>query len=309
MRPNLPQQIDAGALGPVGKRFPIVPREADSGWTLIAVVALLAFLAALAAGTAALVATSSAQWRASIAGEATIQLRPVAGRDEEADLARAVALAREAPGIRSAEPLARADAERLLEPWLGSGLDLAELPVPRLVVLKLDPKVPPDLPRLALRLKIDVPGASLDDHAVWLSRLSTVTRSVVALALGAVVLVLLASAGAIAFATRGVVVGHRDVVEVLHFVGAAPGYVARLFAWRFARLGLVGGLIGSAAAACLLLVAARLGGAAGEGDSLLGAFAVGPTTYAAIALIALADGAVAGLVTGATVKRFLKEAG
>lgn len=310
MSPVLPTEIDAGALGPIGRPFPVVPEEADSGWTLVAVIAVLAFLAALAAGTAALVATSSAQWRASIAGEATIQLRQVAGRDEEADVARAVTLARGTPGIRAAEPLARQDAERLLEPWLGAGLDLSELPVPRIVVLKLDPQAPPDLPRLALRLKIEVPGASLDDHAAWLARLSSVTRGVVVLAIGAVLLVLLASAGAIAFATRGVVVGHRDVVEVLHFVGAGPGYVARLFAWRFAKLGLLGGLIGSVAAACLLFVAARLSaGSSGEGQSILGAVTMGPATYVAIALIALADGAVAGLVTGATVKRFLKEAG
>lgn len=309
----IPPPPDAGALGPIGRPFPVVPKEGGSGWTLVAVVAILAFLAALAAGIAALVATGSAQWRAGIAGEATLQVRPTAGRDEEADVARAVALARGTPGILSAEPLSRTDAERLLEPWLGTGLDLSELPVPRLVVLKLDPRTRPDLPRLALRLKIDVPGASLDDHGAWLSRLSAVTTGVVALALAAVVLVLLASAGAIAFATRGAVLGHRDTVEVLHFVGAGPGYVARLFAWRFARLGLVGGLIGSVVAACLLGLATRLSvgaaGPPGEGGALVGALAMGPPAYAAIAFIALADGAVAGLVAAATVKRFLKEAG
>ena len=309
-----PTPLDRDALGPVGKRFPIVPPEAG-GATLVAVIAALAFLAALAAGTAALVATSSAQWRESLLGEATVQIRPIAGRDEEADVARVVALARAIPGIREAEPLSRPEAERLLEPWLGAGLDLSELPVPRLVILKIDPASRPDLPRLALRLKIDVPGASLDDHAAWLARLSTVTTSVVLLALGAVLLVLLASAGAIAFATRGVVAGHRDVVEVLHLVGAGPGFVARLFAWRFARLGLVGGLIGSLAAACLLAFAARFAigpamqGSLGEADIFAGALAMGPATYAAIACVALADGAVAGLVTAATVKRFLKTAG
>lgn len=296
----LPARTDPGALGPVGQRFPVVPHDGASGWPLVAVIAILAFLAAVAAGSAALVATSAAQWRAALTQEATIQVRPIAGRDEEADVARAAFLARETPGVRAAEPLSRQDAERLLEPWLGAGLDLSELPVPRIVVLRLDPGAHPDLPRLALRLKIDVPGASLDDHGAWLARLSTVTTGIVLAALAAVLLVLLASAGAIAFATRGVVAGQRDVIEVLHFVGAGRGYVARLFARRFARLGLVGGLIGSLAAAMLLAVAVRLSD---------GAVAIGPSAYAAIALIALADGAVAGLVAAATVKRFLKTPG
>ena len=296
----LPPRADSGLLGPIGQRFPVVPHDGASGWPLVAVIAILAFLAAFAAGSAVLVATSSAQWRAALTQEATIQVRPIAGRDEEADVARAAFLARETPGVRAVEPLSRQDAERLLEPWLGAGLDLSELPVPRIVVLKLDPGARPDLPRLALRLKIDVPGASLDDHGAWLARLSTVTTGIVVAALAAVALVLLASAGAIAFATRGVVAGQRDVIEVLHFVGAGRGYVARLFARRFARLGLVGGLIGSLAAAVLLAVATWLSG---------GTISIGPSAYAAIGLIALADGAVAGLVAAATVKRFLKTTG
>ena len=314
MSPVLPPRPPPDALAPLGARFPIVPRGAGGG-ALVAVIAALAFLAALAAGTAALVATGSAQWRAALLGEATVQIRPIGGRDMEADVERAAALARATPGILSAEPLSRADAERLLEPWLGAGLDLSELPVPRLVILKLDPEARPDLPRLALRLKIDVPGASLDDHAAWLARLSQVTASIVVLALLAVALVLAASAGAIAFATRGALAGHRDVIEVLHFVGAEPGFVARLYAWRYARIGLAGGLVGSLAAALLLALAVRFSlgsageGALGEADALAGALSMGPATYAAIAVIALADGAVAGFVTALTVKRFLKTAG
>lgn len=298
-------------LGPPRRPFPIVPADPGGGWTLIAVIAALAFLAALAIGTAALVTTGSATWRAALMGEATVQLRPIAGRDENSDVERIVALARATQGVRSVEALSRADAERLLEPWLGTGLDLSELPVPRLVILGLDPDARPDLAGLAVRLKIDVPGASLDDHSAWLGRLSDVTTGVVLAALAVVLLVLLASAGAIAFATRGIVAGHRDVVEVLHFVGAGRGFIARLFAWRFAGLGLIGGAIGSFVAAIVLFAATHVfvGGEATTQIVATRAFAMGPTTYAAMALVALADGAVAGFVTAATVKRFLKEAG
>lgn len=295
-------------LGPVGRRFPIVPDDGGGGATLVAVMAVLAFLAALAAGSAALVAAGSSQWREALSREATIQIRPRAGRDAEADLGRAVALARTTPGIRSAEPVSRTESLRLLEPWLGAGLDLADLPVPRLVVLTLGRDPRPDLTQLTSRLKAELPGASLDDHSAWSTRLVEVSATVIALALAMVLLVLAASAGAVAFATRGVVAGHRDIVEVLHYVGAGHGFVARLFARRFAKLGLIGGLIGTAAAAGLFALAAGLS-TSRDNDGLLGLLVVGGWTYAAILAIALAYGAVAGLVAGATVKRFLKAVG
>jgi hypothetical protein len=53
-------------------------------------------------------AGSAAQWQGAVAQEVTIQVRPGPGRDTEADVARAVALAREAPGIAgSAGPAGR----------------------------------------------------------------------------------------------------------------------------------------------------------------------------------------------------------
>ncbi|TDR89070.1 cell division protein FtsX [Enterovirga rhinocerotis] len=303
----LPPRPDESELGPIGRGLQIVPNDGGAGWTLVAVIAALAFLAALAAGAAVQVASAAATWREAISHEATIQVKPDPGRDGEADLARAAELARETPGIRTARILSRDDAERLLEPWLGAGLDLSDLPVPRLIALELarDPK--PDLSRLALRLKIDVPGSSLDDHSAWLSRLAAVTAGIVGFAISAVILVLGASAGAIGFATRGAVTGHRDVVEVLRLVGARDGFVAWLFAKRFARLGLLGGLIGSAAAAAALLGLALLSdnGASG-GTGLIAALAPSPWTFAAMAAIAVADAAVAGAVAWTAVKRFLK---
>ena len=100
-------------------------------------IAILTFLAALCAGAAEIVASSANQWQGSVAQEVTIQVRPSVGRDIDADVARAESLAKATPGIASTRIFSKSEAERLLEPWLGSGLDLSDLPVPRLVTLKL----------------------------------------------------------------------------------------------------------------------------------------------------------------------------
>ena len=62
--------------------------------------------------------------------------------------------------------------ERLLEPWLGTGLDFDELPVPRLVIVTIDENNPPDFAAMAAALQGAVPGAYLDDHRAWVNRLS-----------------------------------------------------------------------------------------------------------------------------------------
>ena len=59
-----------------------------------------------------------------------------------------------------------------------------------------------------------------------------------------VVLVLVAAGLAVIFATRGAMAGNREVVEVLHFVGANDDFIAKEFQRRFFRLGLRGSVIG-----------------------------------------------------------------
>ena len=90
---------------------------------------------------------------------------------------------------------------------------------------------------LRAALAAGAPGASLDDHRLWLSRLDTMADAIVAFAAALFALMILAMATAIGFATRGAMAGNREIIEVLHFVGAADSYIARQFQGHFLRLG------------------------------------------------------------------------
>src|SRR3954470_7661121 len=100
------------------RNAPLVPVDSAGGRALAAVIGILTFLAALCAGGAELVGASSAQWRSDVSREVTIQVRPSPQRDMEADVGRAVALARGTASIESAQAFTKAESERLLEPWL-----------------------------------------------------------------------------------------------------------------------------------------------------------------------------------------------
>jgi cell division transport system permease protein len=297
------------------RNAPLVPVDSAGGRALAAVIAILTFLAALCAGGAELVAASSVQWRSAVAREVTIQVRPSPQRNIDADIARAVELARATPGVETAEPFSKAESERLLEPWLGQGLDFGDLPVPRLIVLTLQGASKADLDALRQRLRRDLPSASLDDHALWLSRLSTMANTIIATGVVLVGLVLAAAALAVAFATRGAMAGNREVVDVLHFVGANDSYIAREFQRRFFRLGLRGSAVGAAAALLLMGLLGVLSAswrASPTGDqleALFGSFGIGVRGYAIIVLIALAVSVITAAVSRTTVRRFLNDAG
>jgi cell division transport system permease protein len=299
----------------LSRNAPLVPVDSAGGQALAAVIAILTFLAALCAGGAELVAASSAQWRSEIAREVTIQIRPNPQRSIDQDVERAVALARQAPGVEAAQAFSKEESERLLEPWLGTGLDFNDLPVPRLIVIKIREGTKPDFTALRQSLQRDVPGATLDDHALWVSRLSTMANTIIGVGVFLVTLVLIAAALAVIFATRGAMASNREVVEVLHFVGANDDFIAKEFQRRFFRLGLRGSAIGAGAAMVLTLalgLVTRSWRASPTGDqieALFGAFTISWRGYAVVVLIALFVALITGIVSRLTVRRFLNENG
>ena len=137
---------------------PLAPADTVAGRSLTIVVAIMTFLAALCAGGAVLVVNASAEWRGEAAREATIQLQTGKGRDIEADLKTAAAIAEKTPGVHSVRIYTRAESEALLTPWLGEGLDLSDLPTPRMIVVELDSAGPADLDRLRLDLIAALPA-------------------------------------------------------------------------------------------------------------------------------------------------------
>ena len=89
-----------------------------------------------------------------------------------------------------------------------------------------------------------MPGASLDDHRIWLARLIGLSRSIEWLAIGIVVLIGGVTSATVLYATRTGMAVHREVIEVLHLIGAPDGYIAGQFADRAFVLALKGGAIG-----------------------------------------------------------------
>jgi cell division transport system permease protein len=277
---------------------PIVPRASISGRALVAVVAIMTFLASITTGAVLLVSASAAEWQSEVASEITMQVRPQAGRDLERDVIAAAEAMRTQPGIVQVKPFTKDESARLLEPWLGSGLSIDQLPVPRVIVARVQPGTTLDLPALRSRVTQVAPSASVDDHRAWIERMRSMTGATVLAGIGILVLVIAATIISVSFATRGAMAANRPIVEVLHFVGAGDRYIASHFLRHFLRLGLEGGLIGGGAAMLGFgfseSIAAWFSGTP-VGDqfaALLGTFSLPPSGYLALAVQAVAIAAI-----------------
>ncbi|MDR3497218.1 MAG: ABC transporter permease [Ancalomicrobiaceae bacterium] len=304
---------DARSVPGLPEANPIVPPQSVAGRALILVVGIMCFLACLAVGALVLVQEAARDWQLDVAREVTIQVKPVDGKPIEPMLQTAMDLARQTAGVRNVRLMSERDSSDLLEPWFGSGVDLSALPIPRLILIDLTDPASSDLSGLSQRLTSALPNVLLDDHSIWAKRLRTMAGTMVAAGGIVLVLVLTAMVLSVVFATRAAMAGNRDVIEVLHFVGAEDSFVAGEFQQHFLILGLKGG-IGGGLSAMISFAAAdwvtrETPGLSGSDQlhALFGGFSVGWSGYVGAAGIVLLVAGLTALTSRLTVRSYLNQ--
>ncbi len=291
---------------------PIVPERSVAGRTLVLLIAIMTFLSGVTLGGVVLVQKSAVAWSSDVGREVTIQLRPVEGEVMESNIRTAIALAEATPGVARAYVLSIEDSEKLLEPWLGTGLDLSTLDIPRLVVVELADTRDVDLSMLERDIT-SINGATLDTHAAWRQQLNTMAGTIVFSGLLVLALIVLATVLAVVFATRGTMASNREIVDVLHFIGASNAFIAGEFQGRFLSLGLRGGLIGGIAAVVFFFLVAGAAGsivpdqASSQLSFFFGRFSLGIDGILGIAAVVPVIAALTAITSRLTVRRFLSQ--
>lgn len=250
-----------------GGAAPLLPRRSEGQVWLGAVVAVLCFMACLAAVGAVAADRAAHGWARELRGEATVQVRPRLNESGETAAARAAEALSGAPGVSEAEALGRDAAEDLLRPWLGDTI-LPDLPLPHLVVVRLDPEAPADAAALRRVLAEAGLDASVDDHSLWMADVERAAMLVTTLAVAVFLLMAAAAGAAIAYATRAGMAATRPVIEVLSLFGATDARIAGLFQRKFGWLAAKAGAAGAAAAAVVVVILRLLGGGAGFSPAL-----------------------------------------
>jgi cell division transport system permease protein len=247
------------------KRGPIIPPEAAPLKTLTVVMAIMCYLACLAIGALILINRAVDAWTGGLQSEVTVQIRQMSDSDIEAEIAKADALLRKTEGVVSTAVLDREAGAKLLEPGLGPIKALDELPIPRLIRVAVNPAAPPDFNALNEALAKEVKGASLDTHQRWQTELTRMAGVLKYLSYAVLALIAISAIAIVIFATRTVLDANRDVVDVLHLVGARDGFIARQVQRRFLKTGLMAGCAGMLVGLMTFLLLGFSGSGPGSG--------------------------------------------
>ena len=292
---------------------PIVPAGSVTGRSLTLVITIMCFLACLTAGAVYMINQSAAAWLKDVASEMSLQIEPKGSlADMDKRVAEITAFVGKQPGISGARPLSQKESMDLLEPWLGKTEGLSALPIPRIVAIEIDRQSSADLDKLRAALAKQYPGTTLDDHRHWQAQIRTVTRSFALGGLAILVLVGAATTAIIISATKSSMASNKDIVEVLHFVGATDRFIAREFEKHFLRLGIRAGMVGALSAMLIFVVMPMvmrvLGGSAvtqAELSRLVGTGALDLPGYFLLGIVVVVTAALCMLTSRYGVYRIL----
>jgi len=240
---------------------PDLPLDQDSSARFLPwLIAFMVFLACLALASLLLVNTVVERWDTGLRAELTIQVPPPQGeadpetfrvlRDRHLDKVLEVLGA--TGGVLEARVLSEEAIGQLVEPWIGSNQEHMREFLPDLVAVRIDPARDIDLDALQTELDAAVGGTQLEDHQRWLGALLRLARSLELAAILVLLLVALAGTATVVFVTRASLSIHRNVIELLHLMGAEDRYIAKQFQSHALRLGLRGGIVGFVAAGAVL---------------------------------------------------------
>jgi cell division transport system permease protein len=208
-------------------------------------IALMVFLAVIAMAGILVLNSVTERWGQEVTGTVTVQVSSAeVTSEDEARLQAILDVLASTKTIYKYEVISDERVLELLEPWLGDIRNSNDLPLPRLIDVKLRPGVRLDVNKLASQINKIAPGSSVDDHQVWLKRMVNLIQTVQILAMAVLFCIGFATVGTVVFTTQTELAIHHEAIDVLHLIGAQDAYIASQFAGRALALGLTGGLLG-----------------------------------------------------------------
>ncbi|MCC4251231.1 MAG: FtsX-like permease family protein [Pseudomonadota bacterium] len=268
------------------------------------IIAIMMFVTVLAAAAGLGLGAAVQSMRADLAGRASVQVVEADAQARAALAARTLQALRAAPDVRAADPVDPVVLADQLRPWLGEEAMNGDLPVPALIDVLLTPgEAGPKIDRLRRLLADLSPKLRIEPHAAFLTPLAGLLSALGWLALGAVLLMMLATAAVVVLAARGAHDSHRGTIDVLHLMGSTDVQIARLFQRRIGLDALMGGALGFVfALLVILLIGLRL---AATGSDLLAAIALPMRDWLVLLALPVAGVLLATLTARWTVLRAL----
>lgn len=269
------------------------------------VIAIMLFLTLLVAAGGLTLADAARKGGQDLARQVTVQIIESDPAQRAAQRAAVTRVLRNLDSVADVQPVPDAQVRDLLEPWLGTGVIDADVPVPALVDVRLR-SVPTAeaLTSLQSAVRSVAPNIRVDSHSSWMAPFFELMRALVWLSAVVLLLLLVATSAVVILAVRSTLNTHRETIEIMHMMGGTDLQAARLFQRRVALDALLGGVVGFIVAAVVIVTVGDRFAAVEPG--LLSGAHFPYYGWAILALIPLAVMALAMLMARMTVISALK---
>lgn len=270
------------------------------------VIAIMIFLTVIAGAAGIALNQSAATIGEAVANRLTIQVIEPEAEARDAIVARLAKKLSTMPGVTKVAVVPRTELMRNLEPWLGTDLDAAQIPVPALIDVDLHGTAQQS--DAAARAITDAaraisPETRTQAHAAYLAPVATLVSTIGWIAIGIVALMVVATGCVVVLAAKGAHATHRGTIEVMHMLGATDGQVMRLFQRRMTRDVSFGAIVGLLGALVLVGLVGRSAGLM-AGD-LIGSVALPSWGWIVLPLLPVLFIAVAWVAARMTLLRAL----
>jgi len=212
------------------------------------IVGLMVYLGTLCLVFTLFITQTTRSWEMQFTSHLTVEI-PTSPTLASGPLqAQVLTLLKQTPGIRQASAVPPKDLEKLLASLLETKTPIDATMLPILIDISLEEKKNLDTPALTKKLQSISPHIQLIDDREWQHQVSGLIDMIVLLASLLTVLILGTTLVTTTFATRTSLLIHRQIIEVLHLIGATNTYIGQQFQKHALRQGLIASTIGSGVA-------------------------------------------------------------
>lgn len=227
-----------------------LPLKQASPFFLAWIAMLMTFVAALTLFASMSLSNIISHWNGVVSGSLTIQ-QPTydlegLNREEEAlkELQSISELLEQQSFVDSFHILDDAEMEELMSPWLGDLSQMNELPIPKLIDVRLKKDVPFSLEMFKNEINVLAPYAKVDSHRIWLSHLVDIAGGIQKTIFVIITLLILTTAFTVVYTTRSTLLVQENTLELLQLMGAKDSSISFGVASNSFTKGFWGALMG-----------------------------------------------------------------
>lgn len=254
------------------RRYDIPLDNGSNAKFLVLLITLMTFLAVMALSASFALGNMTERWSSGLKNSITIE---IPAEDERGELRSQVAISDLADKVFNAlqdydafeniEVMTQDQVNELIEPWLGSGLTLTDIPLPGLISVTLRNGEDINLPAVQTELETINTTIRIDTHQDWLGDVLKFASTLQMAAFIVTFIVALTTIIAVASAIRSRIAEYKNDVQLLHFMGASDDYITRQFQRHAFMIGLEGGLIGLVSGGLIIAIFSAILGSGGGG--------------------------------------------